>query len=108
MAAGKARAFAASGLVNPRELADLRATASLLAPVVQASGGSVHWLDPAGVPELRRTESGREASGATWIGLQRRHDHVVTGIAALPLLPPWLALPLILGLVLLAWRQEGR
>ena len=68
----------------------------------------MHWLDPAGVPELRRVEAGREAAGAAWIGLQRRHDHVVTGIAALPLLPPWLALPLILGLVLLAWRQEGR
>ena len=108
VAAGKARAFAASALVNPRELADLRATATLLAPFAEASGGSVHWLDPAGVPELRRVEAGREAAGAAWIGLQRRHDHVVTGIAALPLLPPWLALPLILGLVLLAWRQEGR
>jgi hypothetical protein len=31
----------------------------------------------------------------------------VTGIAATPLLPPWLALPLILGLALLAWRREG-
>ena len=108
VAAGKARAFAASDQTNPRELADLRATASLLAPVAQATGGSVHWLDPAGLPELRRTEPGREASGAAWIGLPRRHDHVVTGIAVLPLLPPWLALPLILGLVVLAWRQEGR
>jgi hypothetical protein len=32
---------------------------------------------------------------------------VVTGIAALPLLPPWLALPLILGLAVIAWRREG-
>jgi hypothetical protein len=74
---------------------------------VRATGGSVHWLDPAGAPALRRTEPGREASGAGWIGLTRRHDHLVTGIAATPLLPPWLALPLILGLALLAWRREG-
>jgi hypothetical protein len=26
----------------------------------------------------------------------------------LPLLPPWLALLLLLGTVVLAWRQEGR
>ncbi len=104
---GALRAFAAAGAANPPELADLRATATVLAGVVRASGGSVHWLDPAGAPSLRRTEPGREASGGSWIGLQRRHDHIVTGIAATPLLPPWLALPLILGLALLAWRREG-
>jgi hypothetical protein len=104
---GSRAAFAAANFANPQEFADLRATATLLAPLVRASGGSVHWLDPAGAPALRRTEPGREASGAGWIGLQRRHDHLVTGIAATPLLPPWLALPLILGLLLLAWRREG-
>ena len=95
------------GAANPPEIADLRATATLLAPLARASGGSVHWLDPAGAPELRRTEPGREAAGASWIGLQRRHDHLVTGITATPLLPPWLALPLILGLAILAWRREA-
>ena len=100
-------AYAAAGAANPLEMADLRATASLLAPLVRAGGGSVHWLDPAGAPELRRSDPGRSASGADWIGLQRRRDHLVTGIAATPLLPPWLALPLILGLAILAWRREG-
>jgi hypothetical protein len=104
---GSRTAFAAADFANPLEFADLRATATLLAPLVRASGGSAHWLDPAGAPALRRTEPGREASGAGWIGLMRRHDHLVTGIAATPLLPPWLALPLILGLALLAWRREG-
>jgi hypothetical protein len=100
--------YAAVGAANPPELADLRATASLVAPLVRATGGSIHWLDPAGAPQLRRTEPGREASGSSWIGLLRRHDHLVTGIAATPLLPPALALPLILGFALLAWRREGR
>jgi hypothetical protein len=40
--------------------------------------------------------------------LQRRYDHVVTGIASVTLLPAWLSLPLLLGLMVLAWRQEGR
>ena len=31
----------------------------------------------------------------------------VTGIAALTLLPSWIALPLMLGLLILAWRREG-
>jgi hypothetical protein len=31
----------------------------------------------------------------------------VTGIASLALLPSWGALPLMLGLLVLAWRREG-
>ncbi len=104
---GERTAYAAVGAANPAEIADLRATATLLAPLARASGGSVHWLDPAGAPELRRSEPGGEAAGASWIGLQRRRDHLVTGITAIPLLPPWLALSLILGLAVLAWRREG-
>ncbi len=104
---GTRAAFAAAGPANPPEFADLRATSSKLDTLVRASGGSVHWLDPAGAPALRRTEPDRETAGANWIGFTRRHDHLVTGIAATPLLPPWLALPLILGLAVLAWRREG-
>ena len=98
--------FAAAVNANPRELADLRATGTILGPIARASGGSVHFIG-AGLPEIRRTEPGREASGSAWIGLPRRHDHVVTGLDAIPLLPPWAALPILLGLVVLAWRQEG-
>jgi hypothetical protein len=32
---------------------------------------------------------------------------LVTGLDAIPLLPAWLALPLLLGLALAAWRREG-
>jgi hypothetical protein len=68
----------------------------------------VHWLGAGGTPELRRSEEGHPASGSAWVGLERRHDHVVTGVAALELLPSWISLPLILGLLLAAWRQESR
>jgi hypothetical protein len=104
---GSLSAYAAAGAANPLELADLRATATLLAPLARASGGSIHWLLPDGAPDLRRTEPGHEAGGGSWIGLQRRHDHLVTGIATTPLLPAWLALPLLLGLAIAAWRREG-
>jgi hypothetical protein len=105
---GTRSAYAAAGAANPPELSDLRATASVMGPLARASGGGVHWLAGGEVPELRRTEDDRSASGSAWIGLQRRHDHVVTGVAALELLPGWLSLPVMLGLLVLAWRQEGR
>ncbi len=110
---GSRSAYAAAGAANPLEFADLRATATLLRKLARASGGGVHFIGtgtpgaPPDLPELRRTEPDRAAAGSSWIGLERRHDHVVTGIAALALLPAWFALPLMLGLLVLAWRQEG-
>ena len=103
---GARTTFAATVNANPREIADLRATGTVLSAAARASGGGVHFIG-AGTPELRRVEPGRDASGAGWVGLVRRHDHIVTGVDATPLLPPWAALPLLLGLVLLAWRREG-
>lgn len=109
---GRRQAYAAAVPANPLELADLRASPERMAEVVQASGGAVRWLgDGVAVPELRRVAAGRDMAGngpASWIGLRRNADHTVTGISALPLLPPWLALPLLLGLALLAWRREAR
>jgi hypothetical protein len=110
---GARTAYAAAGAANPPELADLRATGTLLRKLVRASGGGVHFIGtgaagaPPDIPDLRRTEPDRSAAGGSWIGLERRHDHVVTGIAALALLPAWIALPLMLGLLVLAWRREG-
>jgi hypothetical protein len=110
---GGLTAYAAAGAANPLELSDLRATATLVGKLVRDSGGGVHWLDTGkpgaapDVPELRRTEPGSAASGGAWIGLERRHDHIVTGITALAVLPAWAALPLMLGLLILAWRREG-
>ena len=113
MGDGTRSAYAAAGAANPPEFADLRATATLLRKLVRASGGGVHFIGtgmpgaPPDVPDLRRTEPDRPAAGSSWIGLERRHDHVVTGIASLALLPAWIALPLMLGLLVLAWRREG-
>jgi hypothetical protein len=109
---GRRSAFAAAAAANPLEVADLRADGEKLQPLLTATGGGLRWLGPAGtepaLPELRRVAPGRDAYGAGWIGLRRNGDHTVTGIAALPLLPPWLALPLVLGLAVAAWRREGR
>ncbi len=103
---GTRTAYAASGAANPAEIADLRATATKLEGIARASGGSVRFIG-AGLPELRRTEPTREASGSSWIGLPRRRDHLVMGLESIPLLPPWAALPLVLSLAIVAWRREG-
>ena len=107
---GQSTAYAAAGAANPLEIADLRATATVVGKFARASGGGVHWLGTAtapDIPELRRIEPARGASGSSWIGFERRHDHVVTGITALALMPSWVALPLMLGLMIGAWRREG-
>ena len=111
VSSGGKTAYGAATAANPPEFDDLRATATKLGKLIRASGGGVHWLEDGSeaghVPMLVRTEPDRDASGAGWIGIQRRRDHLVTGIAALPLLPTWLALPLMLGLAIAAWRREG-
>ncbi len=106
--------YAAANLANPREIADLRATDAVLGGLARASGGSVHWLAGAAagrsapaIPELRRTEPGRASAGAGWIGLPARGAHVVTALATVALLPDWLALLLLAGLVILAWWREA-
>jgi hypothetical protein len=104
---GTRTAFAAAGSVNPLEIADLRATAAYVGSITRVSGGSVHWLDPNGAPEIRSVEPDRIAAGGNWIGLRRNHDHLVTGVDAIPLLPAWAALPLLVGLAFAAWRREG-
>lgn len=101
-------AFAAAGAANPIEIADLRATAEPAAAAARRSGGSVTWLAEGGVPQLRPVAPGRDSAGSGWIGLRRNRDHIVTGIADLPLMPPWAALVLIVGGLVWAWRREGR
>jgi hypothetical protein len=108
---GRRIAFAAAAATNPLEIADLRADDQRLRPIAQATGGAIRWLgtgEAPTLPEIRRVTAGRDASGPSWIGLRRNADHTVAGISAMALLPPWLALPLVLGAAVIAWRREGR
>jgi hypothetical protein len=104
---GKLSTVTAAGPLNPKEVADMRATDSILAPLAAASGGSVHWLSD-GMPRVRRVGADDDAAGSDWIGLRSNGDYRVTQLEQQPLLPQWLALALILGSLLLAWRLEGR
>ena len=109
---GNRHAYAAGQPEDPDEIADLRATATKLAPVARQTGGAVDFLgdDAASihVPQLRLVSAGASANGNGWIGLRRTGAHVVTGTDAQLLLPVWLVLPLLLLLLFVGWRREGR
>ena len=99
--------LAAVGALNPLEYADLRTTDAKLAPIVEATGGGLHWASEDGFPSLRRVRPGRAAAGRDWIGLRSNEDYVVTGVGLTALMPDLLVLLLVLGLATIAWRREG-
>ena len=104
---GTLSAVAAAGPLNPKEVADMRATGAILAPLAERSGGSVHWLTD-GMVDIRRVSRGHRMAGDNWIGLAANHTSRVTSVEQSPLLPAWALLLLLLGTLMLAWRLEGR
>jgi hypothetical protein len=105
---GNRTALAAAGPLNPVEYADVRATPDKLGPISKASGGGVFWVGDGSMPEVRRVSPGRAAAGYSWLGLRENGDYVVTGFSEMPLLPAVVALLLAIGLLIAAWRREGR
>jgi hypothetical protein len=101
-------ALAAVGSTNPLEFSDVRTTADVLAPMVDARGGALIWAPEDGLPEIRRIKPGRDAAGRGWIGFRANHDYLVTGVRQIDMLPPVIMLLAILGLLIMAWRREGR
>ena len=104
---GRRTALAAAGPLNPREFEDVRASAALLRPLVEQSGGTVVTLATQGLPFLRKVNPGRDKHGRGWIGLKANGGYVVTGVDQIPLLPGLALLLLILGAGLIAWYREG-
>src|SRR5690625_886531 len=100
-------ALAPAGPANPREFEDPRATGELLAPLLHQSGGTKAAIAH-GVPELRKVAEGLDRHGPGWMGVVGRGAYLVTGIERVMLLPGLLALLLVLGGLLMAWRREGR
>ncbi|HSO42229.1 MAG TPA: hypothetical protein VLR47_05230, partial [Rhodospirillales bacterium] len=94
--------WAATGAVDPPELADLRATAGVLAPVAEVTGGGIAWLGD-GLPRFRRVELGQASAGRGWMGLSRNNAYTVTGACEVPLLPALLLLAAVLAPLAAAW-----
>ncbi len=104
---GEREALAAAGALNPLEFADLRATAALLSPLAEATGGGVQWIRD-GLPDLRKVRTDRDRSGKGWLGLVENRAYVVTGVAEFPLVPPILFMLGVLAVLMAAWWKEGR
>ncbi len=113
---GTHRAFAAPKLADPQEFADLRLTASHIAPVVAMTGGKIGWLgtDPGkpAIPPVRIgpvTPHAGETSSETGdtLTFPPRHTHVLTGTSTTPLLPAWLVLILAILALGIGWYREG-
>lgn len=105
---GKRVAVAAVGSLNPVEMSELAATDRRLAPVAEASGGTVRWLSSGGVPDFRRVAPKGPASGRGWLGLRANDQHLVTAIRDMALMPAALVLLLTVGGFVVAWWREGR
>jgi hypothetical protein len=104
---GTHEAVAAVGPPAPREFADPISTTERLAPLAEATaGGAMRLAD--GLPDIRRVREGRTAAGRGWVGLARREAYAVEDVRLTALAPGWLALALTAGLLLAAWRVEGR
>jgi len=105
---GNLNAVAAAGPLNPRELADVRATDKVLKPVTDATKGGIAWIKRDGIPEIRRTRPGRAAADDGWIGLRANEAFAVRSTRQTPLFHPAIAFALIIGSLMLGWRREGR
>ncbi|PKP77640.1 MAG: hypothetical protein CVT81_08315 [Alphaproteobacteria bacterium HGW-Alphaproteobacteria-3] len=110
IAQGDLSAVAAAGPLNPREFADVRATADVMQPVSAATGGGIWWAgENAGdTPGIRSVRANQDAAGANWMGLRRNEHYIVHAVHQVPLLTGPVALILILGTLALAWWREGR
>jgi len=95
------------GPASPVEFEETLASGDALRPMIEPTGGGVMALED-GVPRLRAVREGRPASGRGWIGITPREAFETLNVTQTALLPPWLVLLLISGLILGGWLREGR
>jgi hypothetical protein len=106
-------AFVSVGPANPRELTDVFSNTEALAPIAEATGGSVRRVAMAGdqsltVPRILAVRSGTRFAGGDWIGIRPSESAIVRGVSVFPLALGFLGLALLIGATLAAWLTEGR
>lgn len=108
--AGGLESVTLNGPANPKEYADLQSTTEVMAPYSKASGGGVFRINDAAsnVPDIRNVTARASATGSNWMGLRERGAYAVRSSTSQPLLPGIFAAALLILLMMLAWRREGR
>lgn len=106
---GTQKRFALIGELNPPEWRSVVTTDERLKKIAAESGGSIHWLESDGNPDIRRVNaSNNNFGGYGWIGMRDNNAFSVTGVRDIPFLPSWLSAFLLLVIAVASWWFEGR
>ncbi|MGQ7794241.1 hypothetical protein ACUN0C_17680 [Faunimonas sp. B44] len=108
---GDLTALAHVGPANPREFQDVISTTERLAPMAEATRGSVRRLASGGgisVPRVVSVSARAPAAGDGWIGFRRSEASVLKSVDRLPLMSGLLGLALLVGGFGALWYREGR
>ena len=95
------------GPTSPKEFENTIATAAPLQPLITKTRGGVRRMTDA-LPRFRNIRPGRPAAGQNWLGLTPRNAFETNDITQVVLLPHWMVLLLISGLITAGWLREGR
>lgn len=88
------------------ELEDVVSTGSALQPLAEATGGTVRRMAD-GIPSVHRVATGRPYHGGDWIAFPRREAYRVASTELRSLMPPWLAVALVLCALAVSWIRES-
>jgi hypothetical protein len=110
---GDLTALAHIGPTDPKEWRTLISTTEVLAPIADATRGSVQRLREAAgdvieIPRIVPQRGGTSFGGNGWIGLDMSDAYEVTGIERTRLLSGFLGLALLLTVLGATWWREGR
>lgn len=105
---GDLTSVAVLGNLNPMEFSNLLSTPDRFQGHVAASGGGIVRLQDTPEPDIRRVDPDQRSAGRNWIGLTENRTYDVTSLKRAQLAPPLIALLILLGLAMAAWRREGR
>ena len=107
----KLSVVAALGEAGTKELEELIATDTKLAPLLAETRGGSHWLGreaTARMPRLAKADAGRSYAGSGWLALKSNGAYRVRAVNELPLFGTLIGLAILLALASAMWFREGR
>jgi hypothetical protein len=108
---GELTALAHIGPANPAEFQEVISTTERLAPVAEATGGSVRRIASNGgvaIPRVSAVSARAPAAGRDWMGLRRSEATLLKSVDQLPLLGGLLGLAVLVGSFAGLWYREAR
>ena len=109
---GEHIAFVNVGREDPLEMRDVVSTPEKLRQIVEATGGTTRRIsagagDPIIMPRVVGLSSSPSYGGADYIGVKRTGSSELIGARSTSLASGFFGLALLLGMVTLAWVNEG-